>query len=601
MDSERWVGVALVLLLAVGVCTSCEKPNDQYVPPDPERADAGSAAPTTRDAAATLPDGPGTTIPADPGCPAGQHTCADACVRNDSPLTCGNLCTPCPAPQGGSAACDGIKCSVLCPAGSKPCLDKCVDQNAACDGTCPAGQNACSGICVDTRSLSACGTSCTPCPTSANGDTTCDGDKCDLKCKPGFHRCGDVCVADGDVKHCGTSCTPCEAPTGGGAMCDGAKCGSVCPDGTKLCAGACIPINAPCNGQCPAGRHDCSGNCTPNTDVNSCGVSCAPCRPPDNAEATCDGNACGFRCRPGYHACGPDCRSNNSVESCGDRCSRCEAPPGGQPTCSNGQCDFTCPTGRKCGGRCAANDDLCGGSCGQGYRVCMGACVANATITTETCDGKDNDCDGQVDENLSRDCSAVCGAGKQACSNGTWGTCVGSRNPTAEACNGTDDDCNGVNDDGSNLCASDQACQNGRCVPICGGIGQDCCDNTRCNSGGRCIALKCLPCGKERQKCCQMNSCQDGLVCSDATGRIYNGTNTDAPDAICHPCGKAHSSICCPGYKCENGLKCIESAGFYCVQSCGSPNESCCVSSSGQRFCNFPFTCDNAGISPACH
>jgi len=86
------------------------------------------------------------------------------------------------------------------------------------------------------------------------------------------------------------------------------------------------------------------------------------------------------------------------------------------------------------------------------------ACVPSA----EVCDGRDNDCDGRVDEGLSRSCytgpagtqgRGVCRAGTQACSAGRWGACGGQVLPRAESCNRADDDCDGRVDDG--VCAMD--------------------------------------------------------------------------------------------------------------------------------------------------
>ena len=66
---------------------------------------------------------------------------------------------------------------------------------------------------------------------------------------------------------------------------------------------------------------------------------------------------------------------------------------------------------------------------------------AGCVPTAESCDGLDNNCNGQVDENLSQACQ---GSGIQACENGAWGAC---QLPPAEVCNGQDDDGDGASDE----------------------------------------------------------------------------------------------------------------------------------------------------------
>jgi MYXO-CTERM domain-containing protein len=68
-------------------------------------------------------------------------------------------------------------------------------------------------------------------------------------------------------------------------------------------------------------------------------------------------------------------------------------------------------------------------------------------IAAETCDGQDNDCDGTVDEELTRDCASACGAGVETCSAGGW---VGCDAPpvSPEICDGLDNDCDGATDIG---------------------------------------------------------------------------------------------------------------------------------------------------------
>ena len=97
----------------------------------------------------------------------------------------------------------------------------------------------------------------------------------------------------------------------------------------------------------------------------------------------------------------------------------------------------------------------------------------------ETCNGADDDCDGQIDEGCAcvngqtQPCGFGCGNGTQTCVSGAWTTC-NAKQPSPETCNNVDDDCDGLVDEslGATTCGVG-ACA--RTVSNCaGGATQTC-------------------------------------------------------------------------------------------------------------------------------
>jgi len=93
----------------------------------------------------------------------------------------------------------------------------------------------------------------------------------------------------------------------------------------------------------------------------------------------------------------------------------------------------------------------------------MSACQGEVLPAPEVCNALDDNCDGQVDENLTQSCydgplysidpvtklpMGVCRPGTQTCTEGNWGPCTGEVLPGPELCNEgagqiQDDDCDG--------------------------------------------------------------------------------------------------------------------------------------------------------------
>lgn len=168
---------------------------------------------------------------------------------------------------------------------------------------------------------------------------------------------------------------------------------------------------------------------------------------------------------------------------------------------------------------CNGKDDNCDGKIdedfdkdGDGHSTCSSPPDCNDNDKTihpgapELCNNKDDNCDGNIDENLTRPCKTACGNGQEICQGGNWTTCDAPQ-PKAEVCNGIDDDCNGVPDDGK-LCPDDKVCKEGACVP------KPPCDPA-CQANESCVNGNCVPndpctnvqCSAEQE--CKEGKCVD--------------------------------------------------------------------------------------------
>ncbi|RYE78788.1 MAG: VWA domain-containing protein, partial [Myxococcales bacterium] len=147
---------------------------------------------------------------------------------------------------------------------------------------------------------------------------------------------------------------------------------------------------------------------------------------------------------------------------------------GASTVCSAAGNPGKAPTAEVCNGK----DDDCNGFVDDGLN-CQG-CIP----LPEVCNNKDDDCDGVVDNSpvdTGKTCGltlGVCQAGTTACQAGGQLVCQGAIEPAAESCNGLDDDCDGVVDGQVKACYSGPAgtidvgvCRGGnqKCNAVAGG------------------------------------------------------------------------------------------------------------------------------------
>ena len=137
---------------------------------------------------------------------------------------------------------------------------------------------------------------------------------------------------------------------------------------------------------------------------------------------------------------------------------------------------------------------LCESVCEIGEEVCEDGHWVNCSARQpqdETCNGFDDDCDGEIDNGISCECldgmiqpcpALPCGWGLQMCEEGEWSECEGDI-PEDEICNNHDDDCDGdIDEDLFIVCyeAPSETLGVGECLPgesICQeGVWSDCLD-----------------------------------------------------------------------------------------------------------------------------
>lgn len=187
-------------------------------------------------------------------------------------------------------------------------------------------------------------------------------------------------------------------------------------------------------------------------------------------------------------------------------------------------------------------------------------------LTGITCAGGAQPCDTGL--------PGICGPGLTQCS-ATGTTCQQLTQPSPmETCNGIDDDCNGQVDEGD-ICPTGQVCDHGTCVAKCGAGEFVCPGALVCNASGYCVDPQCAAVTCPTGQVCVAGACKapcDDVVCPfPAVCRV--GKCVDPCAGVACPSGQVcDQGVCVPTCDCS---PC--SATTACDTASGSCVDPMCV------------------------
>ena len=521
----------------------------------------------------------GACVPSPEICDGCDNNCDGTIDENIAPIPCGQAS---PANCSGFITCKTIAGSFApgtCVGGGG--FNAC--SNAPATETCDSVDNNCNGIVDDNIASIACVPPGTPAGLNYGANS---------QCKQGHSVCtGGVTTCVGFVAPSAEVCdgidNNCNGAVDDGIAGLGTTCGVStlpCTPGTTACVGGAII----CQGGVGPTPEKCDGidnNCNGQIDEGT--LSDGPL-PGQNGCWPNAGNCCSFpTANPTLHWCPPGgaaCNGNGALTSpCNKGALVCTA---GAWTCQNPKI----PSAETCDGidnNCnGVIDDgvplvgtTCGtntGACNAGIYQCSGgvlSCNGGVGPSVEVCDGVDNDCDGQIDNNvpgtggICGNSTAPCVPGVVVCSGGSL-VCQGGVGPTAEICDGVDNNCNGQIDEG-NLADAPQPGQNG-----CWSNAGNCCTfnnlhwcppaGATCNTKG---ALT-VPCGTGTIFCtagawaCTGPKGPAAETC-DAVDNNCDGLVDNVPPVACVPAGTPPGLVFGGTSQCKQGTKtCGACVGF---------------------------------------
>jgi hypothetical protein len=329
---------------------------------------------------------------------------------------------------------------------------------------------------------------------------------------------------------------------------------SQCKKGTQVCGGTCQGYVGPGAEVCDSVDNDCDGIVDNNlTDLGACNV---PPPPPAGATSPCKAGT--KSCLAGVLTCNGSVGPTSNVDSCGVD-ANCDGVLSSQPDLQNdvancGACGTSCYAGSVHGvwscqtGMCVFQGCETGYYDLDGDKTCEYACQFKQA--QEICNGEDDNCDGQIDENvLTPTPTQVCGVSPSAsrpectsqvsvaCQAGAWkctfpgGVCGPNCATATEVCDNLDNDCDGLfNENVPNFgkaCASDDGVSpgHGACrttgTYVCNGQSATTCSAVKANCSG-------LP-GGCTEACDGVDNDCDGAVDETYASKGANAANFVKP------------------------------------------------------------------------